>query len=40
MICQPILLMIPQVHFEYEHELLDVQLQLQLIYNTHEKHEM
>jgi len=27
-------------HFEYEHVLLDVQLQFQLIYNTHEKHEM
>jgi len=35
-----ILVMIAQVYFEYEHVLLDVQLQFQLIYNTHEKHEM
>ena len=43
MILQPvldILLMIPQVHFKYEHVLLDVQFQLPLIYNTYEKHEM
>jgi len=43
MVLQPIfgvLVMIPQVYFEYEHMLLDVQLQFQLIYNTHEKHEM
>jgi len=25
--------------FEYEHVLMDAQLQFQLIYNTHEKHE-
>ena len=43
MILQPILnvlVMISQVYFEYEHVLLDAQLQFQLIYNTHEKHEM
>jgi len=43
MILQPvleILLMILQVHYEYERVLLDVQLQFQLIYKTHEKHEM
>jgi len=43
MILQPVLdvlLMIMQVHFEYEHMLLDVQLQFQLIYNIHEKHKV
>jgi len=43
MTLQPILdvlVMIAQVYFEYEHVSLDVQLQFQLIYNTHEKHEM
>jgi len=35
-----VLVMIPQVYFEYEHVLLDVQLQFQLIYNTHEKDKM
>jgi len=43
MILQPILdvlVMIPQVDFEYEHVLLDAQLQFQLIYNTHENHDM
>jgi len=43
MILQPILdvlIMILQVYFEYEHVPLDAQLQFQLIYNTHEKHEM
>ena len=43
MVLQPILdvlVMIPQVYFEYKHVLLDAQLQFQLIYNTHEKHEM
>jgi len=32
--------MIPQVYFKYKHMLLDAQLQIQLRYNTHEKHEM
>jgi len=43
MVLQPILdvlVMIPQVYFEYDHVVLDAQLQFQLIYNTHEKHEM
>jgi len=43
MVLQPILdvlVMIPQVYFEYEHVLLEAQLQFQLIYNTHEKYEM
>jgi len=43
MVLQPILdilVMISQIYFEYEHVVLDAQLQFQLIYNTHEKHEM
>jgi len=35
-----VLVIISQVYFEYEHVLLDARLQIQLIYNTHEKHEM
>jgi len=35
-----ILVMISQVYFEYEHVLMDAQLEFQFIYNTHEKHEM
>jgi len=35
-----ILVMILQVYFEYQYMLLDAQLQFQLIYDTHEKHEM
>ena len=35
-----VLLMNLQVLFEFEHVLLDVQLQFQFIYNVNEKHEM
>jgi len=43
MVFQPILdvlVMISQVYFEYEHVLLDAQIQFQLMYNIHEKDEM